>query len=58
MWRGLYYGIMYAIETMVNTYANRKRGGFKTMVMGFNMMVISLKPHYAIVGFDLHKGGG
>ena len=40
---GFYYGIMYSIETMV---------------MGFNMVVTSVKPHYILMGFDLHGGGG
>ena len=30
----------------------------KTMVMGFNVEVRSVKPHYRLVGFDLHGGGG
>ena len=34
-----------------------KSGGFKNKVIGFNTMVRNVKP-YAIVGFDLHAGGG
>ena len=58
MWRGLCYGIFYVIETMAYILAIHKSGGFKTKVMGFNVKVISVKPHYILVGFDLHGGGG
>ena len=30
---------------------------FKTMDMGFNTTVTSVKPHYIFMGFDLHTGG-
>ena len=35
-----------------------KSGGFKTKVTRFNTMVRNVNPYYAIVGFDLHGGGG
>ena len=31
---------------------------FKTKVMMFKVVLQSMKPCYAIVGFDLHGGGG
>ena len=34
-----------------------KSGGLKTKVMGFNTVVRSMEPYYAIVGFDINGGG-
>ena len=30
----------------------------QTTLMGFNMVLRNVKPHYRLVGFDLHGGGG
>ena len=49
---------VYAIKTMAKVLEIHNGGGFKTKLMRFNTMVRTMKSYYAIVGFDLHGGGG
>ena len=41
-----------------NLTKHNVRGLYELKAMGFNVMVRSMKPNYANVGFDLHGGGG
>ena len=59
MWRGICYGIFYAIENYgIYLDANHNIVGFKTMKKGDEMVAKNVEPIFRPMGFDLHEGGG
>ena len=42
----------------INPINSQNEMVLQTMVMGFNMEIRSVKPHYRLMGFEFHGGGG